>query len=77
MLYWVSYISNDNHTPSSVACSSGFMSLEEALENIRIIRHHHIVLSAWIDTFDENNKKTTVFHECYINALGKIDILLE
>ena len=77
MLYWVSYISNDTNTPSLTACSSGCMSLDEAIENIRVIRHHHIVLSAWIDTFDENDKKTTVFHECYINAFGKIDVPLE
>ena len=25
-----------------------------------------------IDTFDEDNKKTTVFHECYVDAIGKV-----
>ena len=77
MLYWVSYISNDNLTPKLVACSVGCMSLVEAIENIRTIRHQHIVLSAWIDTFEECDKKTTVFHKCYINAIGKIDVPLE
>lgn len=73
-LYWVSYIDNDCGKPALVAISSGCTDLEEAKDCIKTIRYNHTVLSAWIDVFDENNNKTTVFHECYINALGCIDV---
>jgi hypothetical protein len=36
------------------------------------MRHNFDVLSAWIDFIDENDNKTTVFHDCYVNALGDI-----
>ncbi len=74
MLYWVSAIINDDK-PSLIACSSGEINLENALKTIENIRQNHIVLSAWIDTFDINNNKNTIFHECYVNALGQLDAI--
>ena len=36
------------------------------------MRESHNVLSAWIDVFDKNDQKTTVFHECYVDVLGNV-----
>ena len=35
-------------------------------------RKNRRVLSAWINIFDSDMNKTTVFHECYIDALGNV-----
>ena len=47
-------------------------SIDKAKEVVNHLKENHTVLSVWIDTFDENNNKTTVFHDCYINAFGNI-----
>lgn len=73
-LYWVSLIVQDteNSKPWLSAISSGCVSLEEAMETIKRERDNYRVLCAWIDTFDENNYKSTVFHECYVDAIGNV-----
>ena len=75
--YWVSAIINGSDGPWHCALADSALSLEQAMKNINFLRENHEVLSAWIDTFDEdaNGKqiKTTVFHECYVNALGNIE----
>lgn len=43
--------------------SSGCTNLGEAMETIDRGRNNYRVLSAWIDIFDENGNKSTVFHE--------------
>ena len=70
-LYWVSLLIQDteNSKPWLYAITDSCLSLEEAREVIRKGKSNYRVLSAWIDTFDNNNAKTTVFHECYINAI--------
>ncbi len=75
MLYWVSLLIQDTEQskPWVNAISTGCISLEKALESIKKGRKHFRVLSAWVDTFDECNNKTTVFHECYVNSLGNIE----
>jgi hypothetical protein len=74
-LYWVSYIVQYDEKSKPWLCSanSGCLSLEQAKEVIEKCRSSYRILSAWIDTFDNNNNKTTIFHECYINAVGKIE----
>jgi hypothetical protein len=74
-LYWLSFIVQDteNSKPWVCAISSGEFDLEKVLEMVKDARNKYRVLSAWIDTFDENDKKTTVFHECYINFIGDVE----
>jgi hypothetical protein len=76
-LYWVSLIIQDaeNSKPWLSAMSSGCVNLKEAMEAIERGRDNYRVLCAWIDTFDENNHKSTVFHECYVDAIGNVDRL--
>ena len=73
-LYWVSFILilNGTKEPVSFGLSEPYDSIDKAKIAIEFHRNNHTVLSAWIDTFDENDKKTTVFHECYLNAVGNI-----
>ena len=76
-LYWVSLLIQDteNSKPWLSSMSSGCTSFEEAMETIKRGRNNYRVLCAWIDTFDENDNKSTVFHECYVNAIGNVDRL--
>ena len=46
--------------------------MEEAMRVIKFAREHFTVLSAWIDIFDDVGEKRTIFHECYVNALGMV-----
>lgn len=75
-LYWVSLLiqETEHSKPWVSAMSTGCVNLEEAMKTIERGRNNFRVLSAWVDTFDENNRKTVVFHECYINELGQIEI---
>lgn len=72
--YWVSTIiqNEDDKRAWMSAMSDSVLSIEEAMEVIKKARKNYIVLSAWIDTFDENDTKHIVFHECYVDALGGI-----
>lgn len=74
-LYWVSLLIQDkeNTKPWLCAMSDGCISLEEAIKIIEKGKQNYRVLSAWIDTFDTNNHKVTVFHECYVNSIGNIE----
>ena len=73
-LYWVSLIIQENEETKPWLCSksSGFLTKEEAHNEIQFMREHDRVLSAWIDIFNEDNVKETVFHECYIDVFGNI-----
>ena len=73
-LYWVSAIVQNERDkkPCLLAMSSGELNIDKAKEVVNHLKENYAVLSVWIDTFDENNNKTTVFHECYIDAFGKI-----
>lgn len=70
--YWVSAIIQNecDKKPWLCAMSDSIIGLDKAKQQINFIRRNHNVLSAWIDIFDTNNNKQTVFHECYIDALG-------
>ena len=72
-LYWVSAIifNEGDRKPWLCAMTNGSVSMEAAMDTINRLKNNHNVLSAWIDTF-ENNEKQTVFHECYIDAFGYV-----
>ena len=72
--YWVSLLIQDNEhsEPWLAAMTDSCISMKEAMDDVNKGRENYRVLSAWIDTFDEDNKKTTVFHECYVDAIGKV-----
>lgn len=74
-LYYVSAIiqNEGDAKPWLCAMTDSEIKLEDAMEVIARARTNHNVLSAWVDMFDENNVKQTVFHECYINILGGIN----
>ena len=46
--------------------------LKDAMKIIERGRNNYRVLSAWVDVFDKNNAKITIFHECYVNVVGKV-----
>lgn len=73
-LYWVSAIiqNKGDQKPWLLAMSEGELSLEKAMEIVNRVKEDHTVLSVWIDVFDENNTKQTVFHECFIDAFGTV-----
>lgn len=73
-LYWVSLLIQDseNSQPWLCAMTDSCISMKEAMDTVNKGHENYRVLSAWIDTFDEVNKKTTVFHECYVDAIGKV-----
>ena len=73
--YWISAIIQNESDVRPWLCtiSAGELTLDRAKMAVKIMRNNHNVLSAWIDVFDKNNIKQTVFHECYIDALGYID----
>ena len=74
-LYWVSLLIQDTEKSKPWVCamSDGCISLEQALKTVQTGRQNYRVLYAWIDVFDDNNNKSTVFHECYVDAVGNIE----
>lgn len=72
--YWVSAIvlNKDNKNPWLLAMNNCQSSLEKAMEEVAHIKNNFTVLSTWVDEFDKNNVKQTVFHKCYIDAFGNI-----
>lgn len=74
-LYWVSVLEQPNETdkPIHIGMQNACVSMEEAKALIESCRIIFRILSAWIDTFDEDNKKTTVYHACYIDAAGNVE----
>ena len=73
--YWVSAIvlNDGDRKPWLLAYGSCQLSLAKAMKEITHVKDTFTVLSVWIDAFDENDVKQTVFHECYVNAFGDID----
>ena len=73
-LYWVSAIiqNKDDKKPWLCAMSEGELSIDKAMKVVDRLKENHTVLSVWIDVFDENNIKETVYHDCFINAFGDL-----
>lgn len=72
-LFWVSLIIQEEENSKPWLCSryTGFLKIEEAHKEIQFMREHDRVLSAWIDIY-ENEEKKTVFHKCYIDTFGNM-----
>lgn len=72
-LYWVSLLIQDTENSKPWLCmmTDSCITLEDAKKVIEKGRSKFRVLSAWVDRFD-NNVKTTVYHECYVNPLGGV-----
>ena len=71
-VYWVSAIVTYKgcEKPWLLSYGNCYLSLDKAMKEIDNIKNAFTALSIWIDTFDENNVKKTVFHECYIDPFG-------
>ena len=72
--YWVSMIIQNEHDKRAWLCPmmESVCVMDEAKDLILKARKQFTVLSAWIDMFDEDGIKETVYHECYINPLGMV-----
>ena len=66
--FWVSAIifNEGDIKPWLCAMTTSQFSLEQAMVDIEVLKENNNVLSAWVDMFDINNTKKTVFHECYM-----------
>ena len=73
-LYWVSAIvkNNTDVKPWLCAMTEGERNEDEAIEIISRLKEIHTVLSAWIDVFDENGNKKTIYHDCYVDVFGNL-----
>ena len=71
MTYWVSFIIQNKDDKKAWCCAknTGFLSLDEAMKVVETVKEQNIVLSVWVDLFDETNNKTTVYHECFVDCL--------
>lgn len=76
--YWVTAILLDevNQRPMSLAIGDYVSSIKEAKDIIQCARKSYTVYSAWVDTYDKNKGRVTVFHECYVNALGVVETII-
>ena len=74
MEYWVSALVQGPNEPRAWLLSSttSETTLKAAKDKILYMRSSYTVLSAWIDTFDSNNKKKTVYHECNVDTFGNV-----
>lgn len=72
--FWVSLIiQNEGDKRAWLSpMSESVSSLEAAMKTIERSRQNYNVLSAWVDVFDTDNVKHTVFHECYVDPLGYV-----
>lgn len=73
-LYLVSAIIQNKGDKKPWLCTMNnrVLSLDKAKKVIAYMRKNNTVLSAWVDVFNEDNNKQTVFHECYINVFGDL-----
>ena len=73
--YFVSLLIQDDEKskPYLISMTDSAPHLKDAMEIIERGRNNYRVLSAWVDVFDKNNAKITMFHECYLNVVGKVE----
>ena len=72
--YYVSAIIQEKNDERAWLCpiTDSVLSIEKAIEQVEFMRANHTVLSVWVDCFDEKNKKSIVFHDCYVDMLGRV-----
>lgn len=63
-----------NDKPRLMFTYTGEISLEKAMEIVNYWKTIHTILSVWVDAFNEDNNKETVFHKCYIDAFGDVGL---
>ena len=81
MQYWTNFIlrRTDRYTKETKIwhspTTSPFNTLDETRNEIQLMRNRDDfdVISAWVDAYDNENNKTTVFHDCYINFVGNVE----
>jgi len=79
--FWINFIlkRTDKYTKETKIwhspVSSSMNTIDAARNEIELMRKlkDQEVVSAWIDIYDNENNKTTVFHDCYINFVGNIE----
>ena len=65
--YYVSaLIQDENKEIWLSAMSDCVFSIEEAMKLIEKSRNNYNVISAWIDSLDDNGTKKIEYHKCYI-----------
>lgn len=65
--YYVSaLIQGENKEVWLSAMSESVFSMTEAMKLIEKSRNNYNVISAWIDSFDDNDTKKIEYHKCYI-----------
>ena len=65
--YYVSaLIQEENKEIWLSAMSDCVFSIEEAMKLIEKSRNNYNVISAWIDSFDDNDTKKIEYNQCYI-----------
>lgn len=74
-LYQVSAIIQNEYNPKPWLYTTGKeeLNLSKIIEVVDYIRERNTALSMWIDVYDEDNNKQTIFHECYVNCFGQIN----
>lgn len=74
ILYWVSLLIQDtpNSKPRLISISDGYTNFDDAIKAIKNSRNNYRTLSAWIDIYDENMNVFTIYHECFVNAIGTV-----
>ena len=77
--YWVSMIVQGESDERAWLLSmyDSVDTIDDAMKTINTYREKNTVLSAWIDVFDDDNIKQTVFHQCYVNVLGHVNKITE
>ena len=72
--YWVSMIIQNEHDKRAWLCpmAESVCDTDEAEDLILKARKQFTVLSAWIDIFDSDGVKKTVYHESYVDVLGNV-----
>lgn len=73
--YWISLLvqNDENSRPYFISMTNSVPHLKDAMEIIERGRNNYRVLSAWVDVFDENNAKITMFHECYVDVIENVE----
>ena len=72
--YYVSAIVRNFNSDSAFLYASTECELDiaKALDCIERIKTIYLVLSAWVDSYDSNDTKRLVYHECNVDQLGNV-----
>ena len=72
--YWISAIVQNDGDDQAwlLSLTDSVSSIEDAMKKIEFMRKSHRVLSVWIDSYDNENNKHIIFHECYVNIMGDV-----